>query len=312
MELLATMRNNNAEMDYTLVKVRYSDLRERVLATLSDVVIGTFDSMSVESAANEYNAENNKKKYDTMRVRHVSYGIETSFFVVSEDDAGTWRLIDGFRRLFGNGGIDRWMEYEVLVKVYKNVDVKGWTRLIHESNTWKSYSEYFDRGFRLSMYQHFGIDLKDDSSDLMYSAAVFEAYTSMFTSIYDLRPNLRYALVDNEFFAADIAVLNEFSKTHITFRKKTKTGYDIVSKPVARYSHLLLDLVGATLGTFREDYESTETLTLDMLMEILHEEKMSALFYKVMTISIPGFAKKNFGNNVHGALTDAFKERLIK
>ena len=314
METLASMRNYNLDLDYDLVKIRYGDLRDRVMWNLGGLDIGLFDSDSPSNSGNEYQADTQTKKYGKQYLNLARYGLELAYFVVSETEDGNWNLVDGFRRLFGNSGIEKFSEQEVLVKVYRNVDVSDWTKLIYESNVWKGNgfrgSDFFDRGFRLSMYQHFGFKMDDVRDQLEDSTNLLVAYGSYLTKTSNIVESFDRSLFENTYYIRDLVVLNELAGKPVVFRKKTRGGYDEVTHKLTsfRLDGLPLVLLALTLGTVRYENmgKSMKEITIEDVYNLFNDESLSKKFHKLVGMSVMGFALNYVVKDVY----DEFYEKI--
>ena len=298
MERLASMRNYNLDLEYDLVKIRYGDLRERVMWNVGDVDLGLFDSDSPSTSGNESQADTQTMKYGKQYFNLARYGLELAYFVVSETEDGNWNLVDGYRRLFGNSGFDQFSDQEVFVKVYRNVGVSEWTKLIYESNVWKGTGfrsrDFFDRGFRLSMYQHFGFRMTDFSDHLMDSSYLLEAYGSYLTKNSDIVKSFDQSLYGNEYYISDLRVLDALLGERVVFRKKIRGGYDEVTHKLTTFhlEGLTLVLLALTLGTIRYENEgkSMKEITIEDVWELFNDESLSKKFHKIVGMNVMGFA----------------------
>ena len=315
MERLASMTNYNLELDYELVKIRYGDLRDRVMWNLDGVVLGSFDTLSPESAANEYNENAKRKKYEGDFYRKARYGLELAYFVVSETDEGNWNLIDGFRRLFGHSEFDKFLDQEVFVKVYRNVGVFEWTKLIYESNAWKIgipvEVDFFDRGYRLSMYQHFGFHFEDSTSDLRDSEKLLKDYGSIL-SRNNILHQYSASLFGNRYYISDIRLLNELLGEKVVFRKKGRGGCDEVTHifNVDHFERFPFTLFALTLGTIRYEnrYDKMNEITIVDVMDLFNEESLSKKFHKLVGMKVIGSALNYIEKDVY----EEFKQKVEK
>lgn len=316
MERLASMTNYNLELDYELVKIRYGDLRERLMWNVGDLDIGLFDSDSPSTSGNEHQADTQTRKYGKQYLNLARYGLELAYFVVSETADGNWNLIDGFRRLFGNSGFEKFSDQEVLVKVYRNVGVFEWTKLIYESNAWKwsgfRGSDLFDRGFRLSMYQHFGFKMDDDRDQLVDSSNLLVAYGSYLSRHSDIVEGFDRSLFENAYYISDLNVLNALAGKKVVFRKKVRGGYDEVTHTLTsfRLNGLPLVLLALTLGTIRYENKgkSMVELTVEDAFDLFNDASLSKKFHKLVGMNVMGFALKYINKDVY----DEFKDKVEK
>lgn len=323
MEKLTQMYDELSGVSYDVYKTTPMELKKRLLkdSDLSEEQILVFDSQS-EVNATGFMRETVIERRKTDRLTYATLGLESTPFIVSLDSTdGKMRLLDGYNRLFGTYET---FTQEILLKVYHDITPMVWMNVMSYANAWKiksadRSSRYMDRGFKWSLYEHFGIDLAvkpNDSAENSLKLSFMDAYTSgnRHGSSSD---RVLATLLRNEQCIQDMAVMKELVLTPIRYKeiKKKEVQWVVADeREFARYNQSL-DIVKekllGVLGAIRRYEIRNNTkqlpLTYGIIQELLERDDLQKAYVKAVTMQVYGHAENHIKKHLH----EAFKEHLM-
>ena len=297
MNKLGTLYDSVAKMDYSLYAMPYQELKTLVVSgmTLSEEQVIRFDSES-EFFRPDWGGKRALELKQTTRIRHAEIGLEQMPFILSyQSEKDRYVLLDGFNRLFGSHGT---FTQDVLVKVYEDITPKDWVNIMTHANAWKVSKSggvaMMDRGFKLSLFEHYGIDLAispigDEREEPL-------RYQSAFSTYFNREPF--DTLLDSERFLDDARLLIQLLMTDLTFHHKTKKVDEWMKSneyDMKRYAHSfeqLKQILVIVLGSIRrkeirEGWTQAE-LTMDDVLAFYQRDDLQKHFVKVTQMQVPG------------------------
>lgn len=199
-------------------------------------------------------------------------------------------LLDGFRRMFY---VNEVPNHDVLVKVYDTLDNVEWANAMLLFNSWKiamgnGFSSFVDRGFKLSLYKHFDIDVS------LYSDSSLNALSNYFDGYFYER------LKNNPVFIDDLKLILDIQEEYVQRMGNAGKNKD---RSLLKHIDILLSDVYALIGYLRhmeffDDYPCAKVITVDMFKEFLHSEEMMIHIKKIDGMSTPGHIKNYVSKNV--------------
>ena len=323
MEKLTQMYDELSGVSYDVYKTTPSELKTRLLqdSDLSIEQILFFDSQN-EVHGREFRKEHIIKRRKTERVTYATLGLESSPFIVSLDSTSDkMRLLDGYNRLFGT--FESFTQ-EILLKVYHDITPMIWMNVMSYANAWKirsahRSSDYMDRGFKWSLYEHFGVNLAvkpNQDVENSLNLSFMDAYTSGNTHKC-ISDNVLATLIRNEQCIQDMAVMKELVLTPIQFRemkKKEVQWVQVDARNFSRYSQSLdivkekmLDMLGRIRRYEVRSEMKQLPLAYSTIQQLLERDDLQKAFVKVSQMQVYGHAE----NFVKRELEEVFKEHLM-
>ena len=181
-------------------------------------------------------------------------------------------LLDGYRRLFCSETIP---DRDIFVRVYDVLSTVEWLSAMLLFNSWKLLKDtelFLDRGFKLGLWRHFGIDIT------LYGRQAVD-----FLRIY-ISSNPYNVLKNNQLAITDMKLVLDAKKVFTGNRR-------IFLKKVAR-----------TLSHIRHmefnRRESAQVFELSDLIDFTNEKKMAKLFKKIDSMHVGGFIENNIDKNI--------------
>lgn len=294
MNKLGTLYDSVAKMDYSLYAMPYQELKTLVVngMTLSEEQVIRFDSKS-EFFRPDYRGERAIELKKTTRIQHALLGLEQMPFILSyQSENDRYLLLDGFNRLFGSYGT---FDQTVLVKVYEDITPKDWVNIMTHANAWKGAGvAMMDRGFKLSLFEHYGIDLAispigdEQEEPLRYQGA--------FSTYFNREPF--DTLLNSERFLDDARLLIQLLMTELTFHNKTKKVDEWIKSDeydMKRYAHsfeqlkiiLVLVLGSIRRKEIREGWTQAK-LSMEDVLAFYQREDLQKHFVKATQMQVPG------------------------
>lgn len=313
MKKLDVLHDSIAKRDYELYSMSYQELKALVVRdlTMKEEDVIRYDSDS-EYFRPTYSGKRKKEEKSTIRVQHAMLGLEQMPFILAHQTAEKrYVLMDGFNRLFGSFGE---FEQMVLVKVYKDVTEKDWVNIMTHSNAWKMKQgdgvKMMDRGFKLSIFENYGIDLiathlDDDRENPLHFQTIFQKYFNY--SPFE-------TLFDNDQFLNDTRLLIRLLKEPLRFHNKTKKVDEWIEsapKEYKRFAHsdeLIKLEIAICLGHVRrlenKKGGARGSVTFEDVMNWFQQESLQKHFVKVTKMQVPGHTKNYIDKHLRGDLID--------
>lgn len=301
MNELGKLYDSVAKMEYELFSMPYLELKNLVLSGLS----------MTEKEVIRFDSEYYGVKKQTERPLHVQLGLEQMPFLLSYDSKGNrYRLLDGFNRLFGS---NRVFEQTVLVKVYQDITQKNWSNIMAHANAWKitnlNIKAMMDRGFKLSLFEHYGIDLTTSPNGKM---PFF--YSTAFSSYFNR--DVFATMINHTRFVEDTHLIIQFLSEQLSYHNKTKQvdewilGENHYMKNYAHSFELLKKEMVVLLGELRREeiqksYVQNE-IKLNDLKSFYEKKELQKHFVKVTNMKVPGHTE----NYIKKHLSELMKEHL--
>lgn len=307
MNELGKLYDSVAKMEYTLFSMPYLELKKLVLSGLSmtEEEVIRFDTES------EYYSKIAVRKKETERPLHVQLGLEQMPFVLSYDsEENRYRLLDGFNRLFGSYGV---FEQTVLVKVYQDITQKDWSNIMAHANAWKitnlNVKAMMDRGFKLSLFEHYGIDLTTSPN-----GNVPLLYPTAFSSYFNR--DVFGTMLNHTRLVEDTNLIIQFLSEQLSYHNKTKQVDEWIlgeNRHMKGYAHsfeLLKEEMVFLLGELRrkeisESFVQNE-IKLNDLKSFYEQKELQKHFVKVTNMKVPGHTE----NYIKKHLSELMKEHL--
>lgn len=323
MEKLTQMYDELSGVSYDVYKTTPSELKKRLLqdSALSEEQILVFDSQN-EVHGTKFMKEHIIKRRKNERVTYATLGLESSPFIVSLDSKdGKMRLLDGYNRLFGTYES---FTQDILLKVYHDITPMIWMNVMSYANAWKIRSaqrsaNYMDRGFKWSLYEHFGIDLAvklTDDVENSLNLSFMDAYTSGNTHS-SRSDSVLATLLRNEQCIQDMSVMKQLVLTPIQFKQIKKNGVEWIQVDAdyfMRYSQsldIVKEKIMDMLGRIRRYEVQSQTkqlpITYSTIQELLERDDLQKAYAKVSQMQVYGHAE----NFVKRELEEHFKEHLM-
>ena len=264
MRYLATMRDNQLNIDYDLYQINARVLADKLQKNyrLNPIKLQTFNEefplakevadlkgmlagRNCISIWNDYNSLTSTKQKCRELITQIKsndhvtaskdlqaqLGYELMPLCVSVEEKNFFyekiELLDGFRRIFF---VKEVPDVDVLVKVYGTLDDIQFINAMVIFNSWKfkdskSCVSYIDRGFRLGLYYRYKIDFVD------YYNYTYETSWNLIDIYTHRLPHA--SLWNNGQFHKDLVVINEIANYRPIFKsvkKKTVEVYDVSTK----------------------------------------------------------------------------------
>lgn len=235
------MSNNNLNVGISESIGKKFELKTIKIGELREKILGSLDIEEKDLNRFYINKMNDSSTYitDTMIQKAA---LETSIIIINITKDNKYQLIDGFLRLFSPNTSNS----DIIVKVYRNLDDTEYLNELFYCNLWKVRSsdsriDFFDRGFMLSLYNRYKINIcKILDLDSYYIKNLLRLYC------WD---NNLSILLDNKYFIHDIKQILE-----VYLNYKANTSDDIIDK---KYKDLIETYVG-TVGLVRIQYPKIE------------------------------------------------------
>lgn len=302
MKKVGMLFDSVAKVNYELVQMPIKELKQLVIQGMSipEEEIIRFDSDS-EYVRPDFQGDRKRKLKETIRPRHAQLGLEHTPFILSFDTkSNRYLILDGYNRLFGHTKL---LEQDVLVKVYTNVSTKTWINVMMHANTWKLLSndygpKYTDRGFRLSLFEHFGVDLAisptDDRENFLEYNRALSVYARGTEQVLD-------TMLDNGRLVEDIALMKELLLTQNQYHNKTrkvdemileldyefnrfKQGFDLIKTCFIR-------IVGHIRRVELAKNLNQKAITKELAQSVFQLESLQKHYVKVTNMQVKGHAE---------------------
>lgn len=318
MKKLGMLFDSVAKVNYELVQMPLEEVKQLVVQGLSikegDVI--RFDSGS-EYVRPDYQGKRKLALKEQIRPRHAQLGLEHTPFILSFDAKDNrYRILDGFNRLFGHTGT---LGQDVLVKVYTNISPKTWINVMMHANAWKVLtdgrgSHFMDRGFRLSLQEHFGIDLAisptgDQENFLNYERAMGAYASNSSERILD-------TLLNNGRFVEDIALMKELLLTQLQYHNKTRKVDEMILESAYdfnRYSQgfdlikkCFVNIIGHIRRVELSKNLEQKAITMELAQSVFNLDSLQKHYVKVTNMQVQGHAE----NYVEKHIVEPMKEHL--
>lgn len=202
-------------------------------------------------------------------------------------------LLDGFRRMFYVNDVP---DRDVLVKVYDKLDSKQWANAMLLFNSWKvavvsKVDDFVDRGFKLSLFKHFGLDITNYSPDSL----------SMLKHYFD--GNFYARLKNNDIFIEDLKFILDSYDKHIS-KFGERRSYEI--SPIFEEMYELIGVLRGLEFNFLDnvDGHTRKVITLEEFDKFLMSKLVEKHVGKIAKMSTPGHIRNYVEKNIRPYLFD--------